>query len=82
MNFYAALGPEICSSPLGQTRPTTLYINKDRVVKAFELQAVLRGRKETMQQRRAPALALFKMYFCVKGVSPLLRAIITFSKLP
>ena len=58
------------------------YINKDRVVKAFELQAVLRGRKETMQQRRAPALALFKMYFCVEGVSPLLRAIITFSKLP
>ena len=57
-------------------------INKDRVVKAAELQAVLRGRKETMQQRRAPALALFKMYFCVKGVSPLLRAIITFSKLP
>ena len=26
MNFYTALGPEICSSPLGQTRPTTLYI--------------------------------------------------------
>ena len=57
-------------------------IEKDRVVKPTELQAVLRGRKETMQQRRAPALALFKMYFCVKGVSPLLRAIITFSKLP
>ena len=26
LNFYTVLGPEICSSPLGQTRPTTQYI--------------------------------------------------------
>ena len=42
------------------------YINKeamgkDRVVKVAELQAVLRGRKMAMQQRRAPALNLFNL---------------------
>ena len=42
------------------------YINKeaiakDRVVKASELQAVLRGRKLAMGQRRAPALSLFNL---------------------
>ena len=42
------------------------YINKeaiakDRVVKASELQAVLRGRKLAMGQRRAPALSLFNI---------------------
>ena len=42
------------------------YINKeaivkDRVVKATELQAVLRGRKLAMGLRRTPALALFNL---------------------
>ena len=42
------------------------YINKeaiakDRVVKATEMQAVLRGRKLAMGQRRAPGLALFNL---------------------
>ena len=42
------------------------YINKeaivkDRVVKVTELQAVLRGRKLAMGQRRAPALTLFNL---------------------
>ena len=42
------------------------YINneaiaKDRVVKAAELQAVLRGRKLAMGQRRAPSLTLFNL---------------------
>ena len=36
-------------------------IAKDRVVKASELQAVLRGRKLAMGQRRAPALSLFNL---------------------
>ena len=36
-------------------------IGKDRVVKAAELQAVLRGRKLAMEQRRAPALTLFNL---------------------
>ena len=36
-------------------------IAKDRVVKAAELQAVLRGRKLAMRQRRAPALTLFNL---------------------
>ena len=36
-------------------------ISKDRVVKVAELQAVLKGRKMAMQQRRAPALNLFNL---------------------
>ena len=36
-------------------------IVKDRVVKATELQAVLRGRKLAMGLRRTPALALFNL---------------------
>ena len=36
-------------------------IDKDRVVKVAELQAVLRGRKLAMGQRRAPALNLFNL---------------------
>ena len=36
-------------------------IAKDRVVKVAELQAVLRGRKLAMGQRRAPALTLFNL---------------------
>ena len=36
-------------------------ISKDRVVKAAELQAVLRGRKLAMGQRGAPTLTLFNL---------------------
>ena len=36
-------------------------IDKDRVVKVAELQAVLRGRKLAMGQRRAPALNLLNL---------------------
>ena len=28
LNFYTVLRPEICSSPLGTTRPTTLYFSR------------------------------------------------------
>ena len=42
------------------------YINKeaiaeDRVVKAAELQSILRGRNLAMGQRRAPTLGLFNL---------------------
>ena len=42
------------------------YINKeaiakDKVVKAVEMQSVLKGRKVAMQQRRAPGLNLFNL---------------------
>ena len=36
-------------------------IDKDRVVKVTKLQAVLRGRKLAMGQRRAPALTLLHL---------------------
>ena len=36
-------------------------ISKDRVVKVAELQAVLKGRKIVMQQKRAPVLNLFNL---------------------
>ena len=36
-------------------------IGKDRVVKAAELQAILKARKVAMQQRRAPGLNLFNL---------------------